>query len=585
MTDRLIHRFDLVIKLESPFMTAGTEVTSITVDTSLLRNHEGKLILPGSQVRGVYRDLFEKAKIEQYKDLFGTSSATLTDNSPNGDNPFAPNRRRLHFSDLICTTDETNPLGTTTRIEINPETGSVRKGALQVIEMPFPYGAEVTFSGTIMLIGNDTEANSFLNNFNQFKDFVPAIGGAKTAGFGNILSIELTKKAEKDQVDCTFETDAEQVFMELTFNEPFLVNAKHIGTNVFEGSSVVPGSVIKGALAHQLTEQNKLSEELGDALSKIRISQALPTDSDQTTIPRAIALSYFSDGEEIYDYFGNYQKWESLCTKKVLSFASDWKDKTWIAAAQKCNWPEPTELHSRTRTKIESDTYVADEGNLFVHRAVSPGSLKWRFSISRQNAEKKEFKQLVETLLSHPLWPIGKTSASAVCKVCNHKEPNRSISPDEDGVWRITLQSPANLIPISKAYDKELDIQNAYLEYWQNMIALYHHDLRIVENSFQVLSYETLQGGYQSRRYPQIENKYSPYILTQPGTVFVIKLDGEEDHAQALFERLCSEGILPCGSDSFEDWARWQDTPYPRQNGFGEITADWHDVAVLEVTD
>ncbi|MFZ4987298.1 MAG: hypothetical protein ACOYLF_17735, partial [Blastocatellia bacterium] len=90
---------------------------------------------------------------------------------------------------------------------------------------------------------------------------------------------------------------------------------------------------------------------------------------------------------------------------------------------------------------------------------------------------------------------------------------------------------------------------------------------------------QSLAGGfYLHRRFRETQPKYYPFLLTNPGSVFVLR---KEQNAAGQFIRDWLQHGLP-----LPDWAQqryappgtpgehWDYCPYIRQNGFGEIAVN-----------
>ncbi|MFX9180974.1 RAMP superfamily CRISPR-associated protein, partial [Acinetobacter baumannii] len=74
----------------------------------------------------------------------------------------------------------------TTRVAINAETGAAKTGALQVVELVAPVGQDVEFTGKAIVRCADGQANRLVNALRRALALIPAIGGLKSAGFGEV---------------------------------------------------------------------------------------------------------------------------------------------------------------------------------------------------------------------------------------------------------------------------------------------------------------------------------------------------------------------------------------------------------------
>ena len=572
------YQIALSVKVESPFIFASTSTISMMVDTALLRNPAGQLILPGSQLRGVVRDLFKRAG---WDDLCGSifggeGSGDAFDEALGGSEAFAPNRRLVYFNDLALQDDGGKEHAFTTRIAINPETGSTKTGSLQIIEMPYPMGQEVTFSGSLDFIGTQEQASDFQKKLKNVMPFLRSIGGAKTAGFGVVTGYDIQEIQEagatRDANDIPPLT-GEHIAIDFTLSRPFLINSKRVGSNVFEGAHTIPGGVFKGAYAAWRERCGTMDDNTSTALGIIRFRHAPAMMADATDRPRVVPASFYThNNDSLYDYFAQGEDWQTHAEQGSISFSPDWKGEDWQLISKCCQTPEPPGFWSTTHTKIGDDG-KSDDGNLFVYRCVNPEGYKWRLIIDRNGADIGAFQQIVRNIQNHALWPLGKTNVGAVgSNGCSIDAPKVSKLGNS---WRITLQSEANLIGHNEAAGKTLDKAAAYRSYWEKAARQYEANI----TSLDFMAIEVWQGGYLSRRFKDHNKEgYSPYLITQAGAVFILEIDG--DGAAGFMDDMARGGLLPDGIKK-DTRDPWEITPFARENGFGEVAIDSLDVDTL----
>lgn len=80
----------------------------------------------------------------------------------------------------------------------------------------------------------------------------------------------------------------------------------------------------------------------------------------------------------------------------------------------------------------------------------------------------------------------------------------------------------------------------------------------------QFFASQQLVGGYVALRYPPKTGRCEPYLLTEPGSVFLV----EPTVGAGPIERLLTHGLPPT------DWIynrTWEGTPFLPANGFGEV--------------
>ncbi|WP_298623105.1 hypothetical protein [uncultured Zoogloea sp.] len=80
-------------------------------------------------------------------------------------------------------------------------------------------------------------------------------------------------------------------------------------------------------------------------------------------------------------------------------------------------------------------------------------------------------------------------------------------------------------------------------------------------------------GTYLHRRHlAQRQHAYRPLVLTEPGSVFVLKV--VDAAARPLLARWQRHGLPLPTKVAAEHGSAWQDHPYLPQNGYGEIAID-----------
>jgi hypothetical protein len=129
--------------------------------------------------------------------------------------------------------------------------------------------------------------------------------------------------------------------------------------------------------------------------------------------------------------------------------------------------------------------------------------------------------------------------------------------------------------------DPQQELHQAYGETWQ----------QLSNNSLEMVRFfatQTLAGGhylwkrFQDRRTTSGEPQpYQPYLLTNAGSVFVLKpVANREQTAQEHIKQWFNTG-LPIADNLLERYAlsaevqnQWQQCPYISQNGYGEVAVN-----------
>jgi hypothetical protein len=147
------------LQIEGPFLNKSSTVGSFGVDSVPLRDFQGRPIIPRSQFKGRLKEqiaIFSKASLSagpQISRWMGMAPDIESDRT----DAMAKQGLRTeswYFSDLVATTPSASPR-TITRIQMDSERGSVKSGALQVIECGIEPGIQITFSGLVTVVERD----------------------------------------------------------------------------------------------------------------------------------------------------------------------------------------------------------------------------------------------------------------------------------------------------------------------------------------------------------------------------------------------------------------------------------------------
>jgi hypothetical protein len=604
------YRIPLTITLRSPFVTRGLVVDRATVDTPLARNAKHEFILPGSLVRGVVRAAL--ATLAEHLDggvlaaagtagrvaddidaLFGRGSGAdrararlasqqgwLADNEPA--------RGLLSFDDLVADPGAAGPNRTLARIQLDGELGSVREGFLQVIELPFALGQEVKFQGTAQLRAGKVVPGRVQALLEHALALVPAIGAVKSAGFGRVVSFEVG--APVAVAAASAPAPATPVIgMRYLIDRPFLVAAEQVGGNLFRGQPVIPGAAIKGTLANALADAGWMDRAMGEALSTLTISHAFPRPRDSAGLawlqpPKSLAVATQlgrNTSLVVDQLLADDPNGVVNGRLSRLAFAPDWKDadrqviKAYLGQA--CPLPD-TDV--RTRTKIAGETgtsaYEAVDdgaeaaGQLFSYSAVVPDQHEWVGLLVPDPAVDPAQLARMLGLLAGGLCGFGKTDAVLTGTVASGDAglPAAAATPIAAGDPRyaVTLLTPALLNDLQALRTGRLLLDD-YRHYWQ-------------QQGFRLLRFfatQRLEGGYVALRYPQRADRYEPYLVTEPGAVFLIEADASTAAPVPLAD-LLRDGLPPNPAIAERDWRR---CPYLPQNGFGMIRCNLVDHVAL----
>lgn len=349
----------LEIVLEAPFCIPGSDVGSIGLDVTLARNAAGKVIIPGSHLKGVLRDacmqivdaapkavIGEFALKEAVTHFFGPE--------PRREREFIEDRGCLIFGALEAQDSETSVGTPVVRVQIDNETGAAKDGHLAFIESPWSIGQEVTFRGAVILqSGEVRKAASARGLLERALARVAAFGGAKSAGFGQLIRHAVSEPVSIFAASVAPETRRMRV--RYTIDRPFIVDASYEGSNLSKGSDILPGAAIKAVIAKSLEAAGWVDGHAQDALARTRIGHAFPQGRER--IP---PLSLYICGEGKLGCVLRGRK-----PPAGAKFAPDWKDED-RDSIKKLFFPKARDLKriGVTRTAVDGDvaSYDPEEG-------------------------------------------------------------------------------------------------------------------------------------------------------------------------------------------------------------------------------
>ncbi len=602
------------LTLEGPILSHSTTAGSYGIDSPMYRNADGCYALPGSLIKGRLREAMAELRQKagevynpDIEELFGQQTGNREAELPD----IRPRRGRLQFDDFVSDTPDSQK--DITRIKIDPDLGAVNHGMLQVMEAPWASRERAAFKGAVSFITSNEESGTLLEKQILIGlRWINGLGSNRSVGFGNLISVEIDCKCTKNLLREETSADEPTGSFDLVIIplSPFCVARHCVAENIFESERIIPGNVIKGCLAEQwrkLVDQDSAKDvsklddpnrqELLSNFDKIRFTHAFPAPAASNTRPIVAPLSIVKVNKRLYDiamhdnaiaitideFDDNNDK--KLKLRMAPAFQIDWKD--FSDTEQAFGWETPelsltTEL--RVRTSIDSVKRKADEGKLFAQEMIVPKGFEWYSSVDLDAIKDPDMRAKVagqlQGLLAHGLRGLGKTKTRAKVKVIHSYKRVRpkfdsSVAPTKDGVWIITLQTPAilcNPYEMNEQSRRE-ELCRSYKNAWAD----------ISDGSIEMSHYfaaQSLAGGFYLHRRFRTDDKstYYPFLLTNPGSVFVLKK--VNDRAQELINDWLKHG-LPLPGWAKERYATqgspgedWRFCPYIRQNGFGEIAVN-----------
>lgn len=619
------------LTLSGPLLTRSSSPQGHGIDAPVLRDVQGRICIPGTLVKGRLRqawmELSEACRGHPAESLFSprfdawlgpgigaTRDARWADEAPKGDSTDAPSRsvelRRglLRFDDFVCS-EMGDEEGRTARpqllqrIRIDRQRGSTVEGALRTLEAPFLSGSRIPFIGRIRYWARDeAEADRMRQHIEVGLRWITNLGGERTAGFGRLISVAVQERRLPLACAPSDASPAPTRNSSSTFSScglslkpmaPFCISKHRVDRNLFESQEIIPGGAIKGCLASGWRTRLGLSPdgpvepgldpqrpELCQDFEKLRITHGLPASQGDDLRPVEAPLSLVQGpDDEVYD--------AALCSGAFLlgdpprapRFRLDWKRVP--AELDSFGWVRP-QRQLRVRTAHDRDSRRARDEHLFAYESVVPDGCRWlaRVDLSRiaQSRRRAVLQQLLE-IAGEELPGLGKSKCEVQLRFDASDRarpvlPSQS-APIEDGLWIVTLQSPALLCDprsLREASGAE-DLETAYRH---TIASLSGNSLRLLRH----FSAQSMAGGdYLRRRFQG--KRYAPYLLTDAGSVFVLKASpGKESQAQDCVDTWLRQGLeLPAWARELyarggRDGAHWSNCPYIPENGYGEIAVN-----------
>ncbi len=547
------------LTLRGPLITKSTGIGGFGLD-AVMASSRDKYIIAYSHIKGKIREAWQEFAAAGHPVAIDEWLGTGTGNRQTPGR-FDPSRGRIQFTDLIH--EIRNAPGTRVRIKINEQTGAAEDGTLLFIEAPFLSGEEIIFTGRIRFLAQD-EAQLALMRTETEKalQWIATIGAEQTVGYGRVVTgrIEPTAQGECPRV--------EGLRLALTFSEPFCVTSRRTGRNGFISDEIIPGGVLRGAIAEFI--QHGGFPKLRDLFHLVRITHAFPSIEDRR--PQQMPLSFYKLNGQLLD--------AALATdcpntwNEPLAFSVDWKENT---VRSLLGWPNLSR-ELRVRTAIAGDQRKAKDEHLFAYEMIVPKhGVSWLASVDLSRVPSQDVGQVQQELgeaLSRGIFGIGKTKAHAA--VSAGPVPDVLIPEPVGNHYVVTLQTPVLLVNPSDIQDWQDKDQalNAYQKAWEQLLP----GCKLVR-TFQSMS---LSGGdYLYHRFQESgpDGKYRPYLLTDSGSVFVFEAAGIDP---ANLQEIISYGMnVPSetlrfylGGEDIELGRLWTRCPFIPENGYGEIVVN-----------
>lgn len=576
-------RLDVALTLVGPVLSKSTGPGLPGVDAPFARDPEGRLALPGSLIQGHLRQAWAELG-------FSPSDIGAWLGEANDDGQFEPRRALLNVSPFFTAEGSD---GIRFRISVDDLSGSAGERMLQAIEAPFRAGEPATFSGTIHLSSPKEAASRLVDHIVTGLQWLPAVGALTGVGFGRVDHVSVSsREIPPAAIKPRGQT---RVGVRLRFDRPICIGSPTADRRLFKSADVMPGGVLKGALANQWNNESgsatagaaRFSDaSLTRRFHELRFSHAMPVLAGVHTRPTVAPLSLATADVHIVDL--------ALCEGPVLAkptekprmapaFAPDWKEAdlaridALVEACRPRRRLDVRHAHDFDARRARDEQLYAYE--TVIPRAASSGGdrpVEWYFEIAVPE-DLEGGAALVDAVLSSLRWglhDVGKTRACADVEVLEVPlEPTDSLASQfaTTESWIVTLQTPALMFIAEELTEASTstDLFSLYARAWSDIsggaVTLIRH-----------FSRQSLAGGRYIKGRFGTGRTYHPYALTDAGSVFVLQAsEGMAQRAAELFARLARTGV-PIPTTTAEVYGAvgndaWRRCPYVPENGFGEI--------------
>lgn len=530
---------DVTVRLRAPFLFPGLSLNGWGYDATALRDAQERPLLPADQIKGVLRAALAGMLADAGKPLTALEAIF---GQPGPDQ--ANLRGALVFSDLRAEGPLAKPTPST-RVEIDDKTpdapGTVREGHLVVTELVALPGAEVQFLGKIYgHAENEAQAVEWIALLRAAATHVSAIGSMKSAGFGEVVSVDLSKLQVVALSAAPVAPPAGRVAVALSFDRPFLVDAQRVADNVVASSETVPGGVIKGALAAALRALGQPPENDAD-FSALSITHAVPEGSSRAVLP--LSWVWLPDEARFADVLADPGL--ALGEQRFVT-RPDWKPAQ-IQAAETLRGVKRVGLglSDRAHVRIDPETGAAVDQALFFTTLVDPGQTLWRSEIDF-GAIPAPKQALYWGALMAGLDRVGSTGARVSVQALGAAPAPTTVTP---GDWLVVLETEAVLGDPAEGPPAEV-----YGAYWRDVAGA---------EMTGFMAAQDLRGDYLGMRGAGV---YRPHFVTLPGGAFRLRVTDP-----ARLSDLVRAGLPPRLGKTRPGW---QDCPFQPENGWGRISIE-----------
>lgn len=129
----------------------------------------------------------------------------------------------------------------------------------------------------------------------------------------------------------------------------------------------------------------------------------------------------------------------------------------------------------------------------------------------------------------------------------------------------VSVQTPCTLFPIENS---DADLRHLYSSYFES------HGLALTA----FMARQSLRSRYQALRFKADNERFRPWVMTDPGSVFQLEL--RSDEAREVVRIWLKDGLPP-----HSDWSiDWRAMPFLPQQGYGKIALEPTEFSLPEPT-
>ncbi|MDR7127521.1 RAMP superfamily CRISPR-associated protein [Pseudotabrizicola sp. 4114] len=531
--------FEVALSLKAPFLFPGQDAGRFGYDRVALRDLEGRAIIPQDQIKGLIRHgLTTMGRADLVAELMGKGSADARKDSGGA---FEPDKGRMFFTDLHCTSEADTRSIDYHRVKIDDESGAAEQGHLMRLEQVFAPESGVTFLGQITLFPttatpNEKTLGHILEAALQCKRH---IGAMASIGFGEVTGCTLTPVGETE-TGCKLPAKPHERFLwRFRLDRPYLVDAIRTD-NGYIGQLTIPGGALKGLLA-------RCAALRGVSLDAKDLANTVFGHASQYTakaLPLSVACVREKDIETCHDLAG------VAVFPDGVTLQIDWKTSHEDACAKafEGSLAPQSRYTERVHTQIDATTGAAKDENLFSTTAIVPEDADFT-AIIDTSALSPEGARAILGALCTPMLGLGRTDARVL---------SRALVPTKPPV---PATGKVALVLQTKAW---IEVDSLMLRH--DPLSAYTPAFKaFLSNSTlcEVHAAQELVGDYIARQFTA-GSRYMPWLVTSSGSVFV--LDVNETDQQRL-QKLLGKGL--CSERRGHTALDWQTCPFVAENGYG----------------